>query len=425
MESLRRPKQCEHFWYYFFINGLLLIVPVTIVCLLISHGNWLRTVSPDPSLRKGEPTVVDPYAEVLYFEPASGPFAGRTNMTIVLSYHPMMRLAHATVTVAGRGCSQQAVSKRRGLVSGVTTITCTVAPWTRGDGDDQPVGPVRVTFDTPVGTKLTVTSSAKTFQFVEDAAAATDRNRTAAEHVPTLRYGSTQRFQGIASGGNAIPVRGQHLSRLTNVTVHVNQSDGTPRRAGCVVLDDAHMVCRSPAVHGPGPTLSFDVLAVDSETGCALNLSPTPDARIYFLYPDPVLVDFETFGDRPAVAINGRDLYRGYGIDDVHVRFRDHGGHCNVTSLATDRIVCRSTWLGGLAGLRDIVVSVGVTFERDVTRRSVPPPRSLFNLEVVIVAVTGSFVFLCTVSLLIIACRSRTNEQFEYSRMDRSATSAP
>lgn len=396
-------------------------VSQVIVCLLISHGSQIHNETAGPSLRDGAPSTADGFAEVLRFEPASGPLAGGTAMTIRLSYHPTMREANATtVTVAGRECWRSAVSAHGSRLGGVT-VTCTVVPRTRGCGDGQLAGPVQITFDTPGGTKLTVTSSTETFRFVGDATA--DRDRTAGESAPELCYGSTPRFQGIASGGTALPLRGVRLSRLTNVTVHVHRSDGTVRRAACPVLDDTRMVCRWPALRGRDePALRFGVLAVDTVTGRALDLSPAPNASgVYHLYPDPVLVDFETFGGRRAVAVYGRGLCRGYGIDDVEVRFRGHGGRCDVTSVATDRIVCRSTWPGSLAGLRDVVVTVGAAFERNVTRRS--PPGALFRREAVIVAVTGSFLLLCGVSLLF-AFRHRSNEQFDFARLDDSATNA-
>lgn len=396
-----------------------------IVYLLISHGN----------LRNDEPSAVYDFAEVQSFEPSNGSFSGGTTVTITVRNVPaMMAVGTVSVTVAGRGCANPEFT-----VSGISVwkVTCTTEPVSHGM-DELREGPVQIMFVLRSITDLTVSSSPQKFRFVDatvDERPSTDRNQTATasavdgspatDYVPTLDYWA-QRFRGIVSGGTAMPVRGTSLSRASNVTMYVMDQKMVCRRsAGCRLLDDTCMVCRSPVLKGDGaPTaLRFGFLAVDAGTGRALDLGPPPDAVRYLLYPDPVLVDFATDDGRRAVVINGRDLHRGYGIDDVTVRSREHAGRCDVTLVAADKIVCRSAWPGRLDQVRDIVVSVGVAFERNVTRTLLPaqgsrPSRAVFHRYAAVgVAVIGLFLTLCALSLLFAFC-SKTNDHFDFTRMD-------
>lgn len=400
-----------------------------IVYLLIAHGKRLHAHLLDGA---GQRLTVDDFASVQSFEPVSGPPAhANTNTAVTITVrNRLAAVAPEYVTVAGRECESPVAmavdaDQHGGGSVVVTRITCTVAAVSWSQRPD--VGPVQVTFVNPTtAERTTVRSWPQTFRFVSDTGAAVPGNTT--QPFQGIVSGGTavpgtemQRFQGIVSGGTAVPVRGARLSSATNVTMYVNQTEGTGRRAGCQLLDDTHMVCRSPAlddggVLGGACSLPFGFLVVDSGTERALRLAgPMPAA--YLLYPDPVLVDFETLDDVHAVAINGRDLHRGYGIDDVTVRFRDREGRCDVVYVAADRIVCRATGPARLDGLRDIVVSVGDAFQRNVTRREPEPePSRPTVLRDLVVVVVGMFLLVCIVSVLFGQCFD-ANDQFRFTRM--------
>lgn len=147
-----------------------------------------------------------------------------------------------------------------------------------------------------------------------------------------------QRFEGIASGGTRMRVRGRRLTNLANPSIYVVGRDGVRYEGPCLVKSDSCMECRSPKVEGPAPppggeVLPFGFLGLDGHLPFV--------AGSYALFPDPVAADFDV--DGRTVIVHGRNLDRGYAAQDlsVHMPGTYANGVCNVIHVAPRRIVCR------------------------------------------------------------------------------------
>lgn len=188
---------------------------------------------------------------------------------------------------------------------------------------------------------------------------------------PTLYVG--QRFEGLASGGTTLMVRGRHFSCITTAEVFVKDA---ARKTLCVVLDDTRMACRSPgflntAIVHKTLDLGVRVHFLDREFDLYLPLN----SRQYHLYSDPEITSFQVLPVEPSdsaavvIVIHGLGLDHGYVAEDVIVRPGNSVAElCNVTSIHRDRIICQSNnTYNGLHQLDSIVVAIGNALVYNVT----------------------------------------------------------
>lgn len=166
-------------------------------------------------------------------------------------------------------------------------------------------------------------------------------------HDPPFVYTSSpsvdggQAFRGIASGGTQLPVLGQNFACIHNPLVHVSYN-GIQYTGGCVVQNNTYLICTAPTINRPAPhqvtALKFGFQADYNNT--FVKMQPPTGTPDYTLYPDPVYTDFDT--DGRTVTVYGLNMDQGYDYDaDLTVLFHNTGVPCNVTSVESDRIVCR------------------------------------------------------------------------------------
>lgn len=195
-----------------------------------------------------------------------------------------------------------------------------------------------------------------------------------------------QTFAGTVSGGTTVLVRGVRFSCLTDAHLYVHDRDGgaaTYQHAvGCRVMNDTYMECRSPDMRHASSSAAAVVPVTFPDFGVrarycggfrASDLSVQPlhllssatnkaVRCLFFLYPDPVYVDFEIRDGVVVIIGDPSTSGRGYAAPDVTVRFENSTGACKVMSVSRQEIVCRptsTTTATVLDHLRRIVVTVG------------------------------------------------------------------
>lgn len=190
---------------------------------------------------------------------------------------------------------------------------------------------------------------------------------------PTLTAG--QRFEGIASGGTAVPVRGAGFTCVSDATMYVDR-DGVRRPAAshCRPVNDTFMVCGTPRLDGPtgagdSPERLRFGFRVRHADGHVSDMPPQPDTDGYVAHSDPVLVDFSVSTTGRTVMISGLDLGRGYRAADVAVvGFANNLSSvaCNVTAITRRHIMCMTASPSDLNGVPALVVTIGDRFTRTV-----------------------------------------------------------
>lgn len=154
----------------------------------------------------------------------------------------------------------------------------------------------------------------------------------------------SQTFDGVASGGTTVPVRGNHFSCIKSAAFCVD-TDGARHCADrrCLVHNDTYMVCVSPQLR---PVAAVQSLRFGLRMDFAdhqLDLYPQPDRPTYDVYPDPVYDDFVMSDDRRYVAINGHGSDWNCPTDDVTVRIvRPQKQYLQEDAPAADCAVVRS-----------------------------------------------------------------------------------
>ncbi|XP_026805420.1 plexin A3-like [Rhopalosiphum maidis] len=192
-------------------------------------------------------------------------------------------------------------------------------------------------------------------------------------------FDAGQTFAGTVSGGTAVPVRGVRFQCVADAQFYVHDRDGViyQHAAGCRVVNDTYMECRSPdmrhataAVDVPAALPDFGVRArycgedrSSDLPALQLRSSATAVRSPFSVYADPVYVGFE-IRDGAVVITGGHSSTSGWGYaaDDVAVRFRNSTGGCRVMSVSRHEIVCTptpSTTATVLDQLRRVVVTVG------------------------------------------------------------------
>lgn len=224
---------------------------------------------------------------------------------------------------------------------------------------------------------------------------------------PTVDAG--QSFASIATGGTTVPVRGRRFSCIERPQIHVDHR-GVRHFAGCRVVNDTYMECRSPEIE----SLSADMTPTKLHFGFQVDYAdrvtdilPQPEFPKLSFHPDPLFTDFE-IGEN-AVVINGRDLNRGYRIDDLAVRFSNNSGaDCVVTFMTRYRIECTPTLPHVLdEDLRVIVLSIGDKFVRNVKRKSTLFSELLHYLFMVTNIGTAFGLFILIACVLIICATNQ------------------
>ncbi|VVC35607.1 IPT domain,Immunoglobulin E-set,Immunoglobulin-like fold [Cinara cedri] len=155
---------------------------------------------------------------------------------------------------------------------------------------------------------------------------------------------ANQTFRGIATGGTRLPVHGRYFKCIEHPFIYVSYK-GIQHTGTCNVKNDTYMECRSPTINRPAPYMVTDVkfgFQADFDK-TILKLVPPSGSPDYELYPDPVYTDFETDRTGRVVTINGLHLDQGYHLaDDLSIRLHNSTIACNVTSVKSRSIVCRT-----------------------------------------------------------------------------------
>jgi hypothetical protein len=135
------------------------------------------------------------------------------------------------------------------------------------------------------------------------------------------------------------------------------------------------MVCRSPAVASRPDAVQIATARVLIRFPDGKGFSPVPCSSrnrscTFTIHPDPVFADFHV--ENESVAINAIGSNRGYGADDLTVRFPNTANRCVVTETTPDRVLCApSSPTVNLTDLTDLVVTVGERLQRRVTRKRI------------------------------------------------------
>lgn len=330
--------------------------------VIISYGASSLTVESAQTFRLVYPEITD-------VSPSCGPLTGGTLLTV--RGRQLNAGSLVTVTVAAAADGEPASSVPCEVVARyVDRILCLT-----GSSDRPAVGVVRALFDGKLRVQdgpdgpLTFTYSAE----------------------PALTAG--QRFEGIASGGTAAPVRGTGFTCVSDAIMYVDR-DGV-RRLGashCRPVNDTFMVCGTPRLDGPTGAggsperlrFGFRVWHAD---GHVSDMGPQPDTDGYVAHSDPVLVDFSVSATGRTVMISGLDLGRGYRAADVAVvRFANNLSSvaCNVTAITQRHIVCKTASPSDLNSVPALVVTIGDRFTRTVNSTAYRSPlfRILFFVTV-------------------------------------------
>lgn len=328
--------------------------------------------------------------------PLSGPRAGGTAVTIVVTNHgTLVKNGEVTVTVAGTVCADP-------RTSGPETITCTTtAPTATGPAS----GPVLVEYASPEARRAIIIRSAHTFLFVVEEPICEAPGPVLITH---------RKLGGIASGGTTVPVHGNHFvvpCLVSQARLYVVLANGEKRYADGYCdrpVNDTYMLCRTPqAVAIAGQD------AFPSPVGCSLNFGlhvagfATGNRSLYVsgpshgftVHPDPVLLDYEVDGRTGVVFIDGRYL-QYVRPDEITVGFQDESANasCVVVSVTGDGAVCEPT--AAVDASRQITVRIGTSLKYTVTiKRSSPhpddPPTSLLPGWAIAVASVSLVLFVC------------------------------
>lgn len=278
--------------------------------------------------------------------PDCGPAAGGTRL--VVTGADLSAVQDPRVTVGNVTCESTAVTGPDRVVC-VTGASAVTGP-----------APVRIVDGSAAGDDGGGASSSAWFTYASE---------------PALDAG--QRPTGIASGGTGLPVRGRGFSCAAPVVFYAIDPVSSARRvsAPCRVHNDTLVFCRPPRTEGDADRtaavrpLRYGLL---TEFG-GRSMDLTRADAVYAVYPDPALDGFVV--DGRAVIVRGRGLGRGYGADDVSVRFaKDADPGCAVAEVDERRIVCEVTSSAADVDLDDVFVvwvNVGRSFEHRVRRKFV------------------------------------------------------
>ncbi|XP_050064577.1 plexin-A1-like [Aphis gossypii] len=342
----------------------------------ISYGASSLTVESAQTFRLVYPEITD-------VSPSCGPLTGGTLLTVRGRQLNAGSLVTVTVTAAAEDDGGSPSSVPCEVVARYADrILCLTGP-----SDRAAVGVVRALFDG----KLRVQDGPDgplTFAYGAE---------------PALTAG--QRFEGIASGGTAAPVRGTGFACVSDAVMYADR--GGVRRlaaAHCRPVNDTFMVCGTPRLDGPtggagdSPErlrFGFRVRHVD---GHVSDMPPQPDTDGYVAHSDPVLVDFSVSASGRTVMISGLDLGRGYRAADVAVVESANDPSsvaCNVTAVTRRHIVCKTASPSDLLhGVPALVVTIGDRFTRTVNSTAYRSP-SFGILFFVTVFVLIALVYYC------------------------------
>lgn len=346
--------------------------------VIISYGASSLTVVSAQTFRLVYPEITD-------VSPSCGPLTGGTLLTVRGRQLNAGRLVTVTVTAAADGESTESSSSSSSVPCEVVAryvdrILCVTGP-----SDRAAVGVVRALFD---GKLLVQDGPDGPLTFTYGA-------------EPALTAG--QRFEGIASGGTAAPVRGTGFTCVRDAVMYVDR-DGVRRLAAshCRPVNDTFMVCDTPRLDGPTGAgdsperlrFGFHVRHAD---GHVSDMPPQPDTDGYVAHSDPVLVDFSVSATGQTVMISGLHLGRGYRAADVAVvGFANNLSSvvCNVAAITRRHIVCKTASPSDLNGVPTLVVTIGDRFTRTVHSTAYRSP-SFGILFFVTVLVLIALVYYC------------------------------
>jgi len=326
--------------------------------VIISYGASSLTVESAQTFR-----LV--YPEITEVSPSCGPLTGGTLLTVrgrQLDAGGVVTVAVVIAAADGESPSVESSSSVpcEVLARHVDRVLCLTGP-----SDRAAVGVVRALFDGQL------------------------RVQDGPDGPLTFAYGAEpaltggQRFEGIASGGTAAPVRGTGFTCVSDAVMYVDR-DGVRRPAAghCRPVNDTFMVCGTPRLDGPtgageSPERLRFGFRVRHADGHVSDMPPQPDTDGYVAHSDPVLVDFSVSATGRTAMISGLDLGRGYRAADVAVvGFANDLSSvaCNVTAITRRHIVCKTDSPSDLNGVPVLVVTIGDRFTRTVNSTAYRSP---------------------------------------------------
>lgn len=317
------------------------------------------------------------YPEITEFSPSCGPLAGGTLITVRGRYLDAGNLVTIVVTV-DEGVPPSVVPCEV-IARHSNRILCLTGP-----SNKPAVGNVSVVFD-----KALLIQDCKDGPLIFTYTTG-----------PALAAG--QQFRGIASGGNAVPLRGSGFACVSDATMYVDRNGVRQVAAShCRPFNDTYMVCDTPKLHGPKAgalpeRLNFG-FHIRHAYGHVSDMSPPPDIDGYVAHPDPVLENFFVLPSGRSVLINGLDLGHGYSASDVVVAKISKNltvAACNVTAVTPLHIVCESDSPAGLNLVTVLFVTIGDQLAYTVHRRmDIDQPESFGQLIIMMILISVTLVF--------------------------------
>ncbi|CAI6344669.1 unnamed protein product [Macrosiphum euphorbiae] len=324
-------------------------------------------------------------------DPLSGPETGGTTMTITVRNHEILSENRTViVTIAGTVC----VNSR---TLGPETITCITT-----QSNKILSGPILVEYSSTES--VLKIESPQIFQFCPN---------------PVLDV--AHQLGGIASGGTSVPVRGSHFAEpcvVSSARLYVDMPDDIRIYSDSYCdppVNDTYMVCRSPKVNVDsvdgdtsvvGQLLNFGLEITFSKEDFSLNQSLSivvrgPSLRFY-VYPDPVLLDFK-IDESGSIVIIGVHLQH-IQPEDIVIRVMDSPSSvCLVVSVIRDSLVCEPNMSVIVPQL--ISVTLGNSLVFTVIKRN-DDPSKLNGWFLMIIAMITVLVFVCA-----LACCLRIKHQ--------------
>jgi len=209
---------------------------------------------------------------------------------------------------------------------------------------------------------------------------------------------SQRDFEGIASGGTKLHVKGTFNTKcVNNSIVYVETHNRERYYNNCTVVNSNEMICNAPRVHSLSttywPTVVTQLGFQMDFFGQTLNRSVY--GVVYRVFPDPIYNDFTV--ENVAITINGLFLYTGYSKDDLLVwTIQKPMAMCHVVFVGEKYIKCLAS--APTDNLREILVVVGENLNQTVVKQQSKPlnDKPLANLTI---STTVSIVFVITVLL--------------------------